>query len=531
MKNSRVVPEGWAIAPLSEVAEINPARQQADLPANTPFHFVPMNAVVEEFGGININTMRPLSEVAKGYTQFCEGDVIFAKITPCMENGKLAIVPKLSSPWAYGSTEFHVLRVRRGLHQKWLAYFLSQILVRRDARNHMAGSAGQLRVPLTWLEQVVVPLPPESEQYRIVAKIEELLSDLDAGVSSLQRVTASLKRYRAAVLNSAVTGKLTEAWRTLNPPTTPANTLLLDILKDRSRKWEAEQVERYAAAGRMPPKDWKSRYVAPRPAPVTEPKLLPQGWTRATFEQVTEEVTVGFVGPMKDRYVDQGISFLRSQNVRPLRFDPLGLQHIPAEFDEDLKKSRLFGGELLVVRSGVNVGDACIFPEAAAPANCADLVIARPSTMFTAKYGAIFIMSPEGQAALHLRRTGNAQPHFNIGAMKQTPLPLPPLDEQRQIVAEVERRLSVADAIEVEVEHSLKRAARLRQAILKKAFEGKLVRRDSADEPVGMGDEKAEPERVERSHALSRGSGLKARRQDSIQREGLFDARGRARRS
>ena len=67
----------------------------------------------------------------------------------------------------------------------------------------------------------------------------------------------------------------------------------------------------------------------------------------------------------------------------------------------------------------MNVGDACVFPEAAAPANCADPVISRPSTMFMAKYGAIFIMSPEGQAALHLRRTGNAQPHFNIGAMSR----------------------------------------------------------------------------------------------------------------
>jgi type I restriction enzyme S subunit len=525
MRNSRGMPVGWVLAPLSEVAEINPARQQADLPADTPFHFVPMNAVVEEFGGINVNTMRPLSEVAKGYTQFCEGDVIFAKITPCMENGKLAIVPKLSSPWAYGSTEFHVLRVRHGLQQKWLAYFLSQILVRRDARNHMAGSAGQLRVPLTWLEQVLVPLPPESEQRRIVAKIEELLSDLDAGVSSFQRVTASLKRYRAAVLNSAITGKLTEAWRTQNPPTVPAKTLLVDILKDRRGKWETEQVDRHAAAGRTPPKDWKSRYVEPRPAPVAESKLLPQGWTKATFEQVTEEVTVGFVGPMKDRYVDHGISFLRSQNVRPLRFDPLGLQHIPADFDDDLKKSRLFGGELLVVRSGVNVGDACVFPETAAPANCADLVISRPSTMFTAKYGAIFIMSPEGQAALHLRRTGNAQPHFNIGAMKQTPFPLPPLDEQRQIVAEVERRLSVADAVEAEVEHGLKRAARLRQAILKRAFEGRLVPQDPADNPFVVRHEKAEAERVAMSPSLSRRSGLKAPRQDSMRREGLFDAR------
>ncbi len=318
-------------------------------------------------------------------------------------------------------------------------------------------------------------LAPLSEQRRIVGKIEKLFGDLDAGVAALERVRANLKRYRAAVLNAAVTGKLTGEWRAKRQNMEPARDLLLRILDERQQQWESSESFRFSEMGKAPPKEWKLRYDVPRKVTDAGPKAIPSNWIWATFEQVTHEITVGHVGPMKDRYVDKGIAFLRSQNVRPLRFDPLGLQRIPLEFDLDLKKSRLFGGELLVVRSGVNVGDACIFPKSMAPANCSDLVISRPTSLFLAKYGAIYIASPSGQAALHLRRTGNAQPHFNIGAMEKTPFPLPPIEEQEQIIAEVERRLSVVDAIEADVNHGLQKAARLRQSILKRAFEGKLV--------------------------------------------------------
>ncbi len=100
---------------------------------------------------------------------------------------------------------------------------------------------------------------PTAEQSRIVAKIEELFSDLDVGIAALKRAKANLKRYRAAVLKAAVEGKLTEEWRAKNPAKEPASVLLARILKDRRQKWETDQLAKFAAADKEPPKNWRDK--------------------------------------------------------------------------------------------------------------------------------------------------------------------------------------------------------------------------------------------------------------------------------
>ncbi len=252
MSDGNELPNGWVSAPLADVADIAANRRPADQPPETRVNFVPMSAVKEEFGGIDTSVTRPLAEVQKGYTQFREGDVLLAKITPCMENGKVAVVPPLENPWGYGSTEFHVIRPRDGVASEWLAHFLSRSAFRREARRSMTGSAGQLRVPKPWLEAQEIPIAPLSEQRRIVAKIDELFSDLDAGVAALHRIKAKLKRYRAAVLKAAVEGKLTEEWRKRNRPRETGPRLLERVLQERRRKWEVEQLAAYLNFRRFP---------------------------------------------------------------------------------------------------------------------------------------------------------------------------------------------------------------------------------------------------------------------------------------
>ena len=228
-----------------------------------------------------------------------------------------------------------------------------------------------------------VVVPPRRTQARIVAKIDELFSDLDAGVVALERVRANLKRYRVAVLKAAVEGKLTEDWRAQHPDTEPASVLLERILTERRRQWEKHQLAKFAQAGKQPPKGWQTTYQKPGEVDVSDLPDLPRSWCWVSVDQVADDVTVGHVGPTKERYVSEGIPFLRSQNVRPLRYEAEGLQFIPADFHHALAKSCLHGGELLVVRTGVNVGDSCVFPVGSPEANCADLVITRPLLGFT----------------------------------------------------------------------------------------------------------------------------------------------------
>lgn len=137
------------------------------------------------------------------------------------------------------------------------------------------------------------PLPPLGEQRRIVAKVEELFSDLDAGVAALARVRANLKRYRASVQKAAVEGRLTADWRAAHPEAEPASKLLARILDDRRAKWEADQLAKFAAAGTSPPKNWQSKYAEPAAPATANLPPLPKGWKYVTIGQLLHTIEAG----------------------------------------------------------------------------------------------------------------------------------------------------------------------------------------------------------------------------------------------
>ena len=163
-----------------------------------------MSAVSAGTGDIDTSQRRYWRDVKRGYVRFEEGDVLFAKITPCMENGKVAIARNLAGGRGAGSTEFHVVRPTRELLSAFLFYFLLQERVRMDARLHMTGAVGQLRVPSKWLSRLSIPVPPIVEQHRIVTAIEEHLSRLDAAVAAFKRVRRLLQPYRMSLRNDLV---------------------------------------------------------------------------------------------------------------------------------------------------------------------------------------------------------------------------------------------------------------------------------------------------------------------------------------
>jgi len=152
---------------LGEVCELNPSTD-FDFSENLPCTFVPMEAVDDLSAQIVKLLTRPFREVSKGYTSFAENDVLLAKITPCMENGKCAIARGLRDRVGFGSTEFHVLRASKEVLPEWLYYFWRLPETRQNAERSMTGTAGQKRVPSSYLETVKLPLPDLSEQKRIV---------------------------------------------------------------------------------------------------------------------------------------------------------------------------------------------------------------------------------------------------------------------------------------------------------------------------------------------------------------------------
>lgn len=167
----------WPLRKLGddEVCLLNPKKKEiARIDDSTPVSFVPMSCVDDVSGTMDVSKIRRIGEVRKGYTYFAEGDVLFAKITPCMENGKSAIARNLINGIGFGSTEFHVLRACPSVIPEWLHLFVRNVKFREEAKNNMHGAAGQQRVPEAFLRKSIIPVPPIDEQHRIVAKIKGL---------------------------------------------------------------------------------------------------------------------------------------------------------------------------------------------------------------------------------------------------------------------------------------------------------------------------------------------------------------------
>lgn len=194
----------WEYGLMPAFAEINPSRVgQINLMQGDQVSFVPMKAVDEAKGTIAWPETRPFSEVARGYTWFTEGDVIFARITPCMQNGKAAIARNLVNNTGFGSTEFHVIRPGSKLTAEWLHALVRHKAFRNDAAGHFKGTAGQQRVPQSFLEQKVIPVPPLIEQHRIVAELDALRTQVDTLKSLQTETTNELDALLPSVLDRA----------------------------------------------------------------------------------------------------------------------------------------------------------------------------------------------------------------------------------------------------------------------------------------------------------------------------------------
>ena len=471
------LPSDWEIANIEDIAEVNPRIDKSVIKDNLPVSFVPMPAVTAGTGFIDVTQNRPFSEVKKGYTGFLEGDVLFAKITPCMENGKMAIVPKLVNGYGFGSTEFHVLRPKYKIEARYLYYFVSNENFRRNAAHNMTGAVGQKRVPTGYIKESMIPVAPLNEQKRIVAQIEKQFSRLDEAVDNLKRVKANLKRYKSSVLKAAVEGKLTEEWRKADPDVEPADKLLERILAERRKKWEEAELAKMKAKGKGPKDDkWKKKYKEPDVADQIDMKL-PSGWAKATVKQLSERVQYG--SSSKTDESSDGIPVLRMGNIFEGKLLIDKLKYLPESHDE-FPELLLKPDDLLFNRTNSPelVGKTAVYKGNPSPCSFASYLIrvrfiigVEPNfiSYFTnSNYGRKWIKSVVSQQV--------GQANVNGTKLQALSVPLPPYIEQGIIVSEVENKFSIIGELEKQVDFNLKRAERLRQSILKKAFLGQLLK-------------------------------------------------------
>ena len=241
------LPEGWNIKKVDEIAYVNPKLPSNNIPDNLEVSFLPMRLVEEVVNKIHLTEFKKYGEVKKGFTPMIDGDVIFAKITPCMENGKIAVVHSLKNKIAFGSTEFHVLRCKIGFLNFYLFYFLVQERIRQEAERNMIGAVGQRRVPKKFLEDLLIPLPPTlSEQHRIVSEIEKRLSVADKLEESIATALQQAEALRQSILKKAFEGKLlseAELEECRNDPNWEPASVLLERIA--SAKLSTKRAERH----------------------------------------------------------------------------------------------------------------------------------------------------------------------------------------------------------------------------------------------------------------------------------------------
>lgn len=189
---------------LGDYVDVNPPMDLSELEADMPVSFIPMDAVSDGATGEYVARDRPLSEVRNGYTRFANGDILWAKITPCMQNGKTCIVEGLTSGIGFGSTEFHVLRSRDDrVSAKFVMEFVSQETLRHVATYGFTGSAGQQRVPATFLENLPFPELSETLQSELVAMMDAAREERHAKLAEADALLAGIDDFMLEALGIA----------------------------------------------------------------------------------------------------------------------------------------------------------------------------------------------------------------------------------------------------------------------------------------------------------------------------------------
>ncbi len=219
----------WGNVVMDDVCVINPPKLNTkDLDDNLKVSFVPMASLSEIYGEIIDSQIRLLKDVKSGFTSFKEGDVVFAKITPCMENGKCAIVGKLVNNIGYGTTEFYVFRCGEKLFNRYLYHILRHKSFRDKAKAEMTGAVGQQRVPKSFLQKYSLYLPSYDEQIEIVRILDNILLKQQQAKEKAEEVLEKIELIKKSILARAFRGEL----GTNNPDEESSLELLKMVLSE-----------------------------------------------------------------------------------------------------------------------------------------------------------------------------------------------------------------------------------------------------------------------------------------------------------
>lgn len=412
---------------------------------------------------------------------FRGGDVLYGRLRPYLN--------KVCQPDFDGmcSSEFIVMPETSAVRGNFLKY-------RMNSGDFVKFSSGlntgdRPRVDFSQIGEFGFSLPPRGEQSRIADTLDELFSDLEAGVGGLERARDKLKIYRISVLKAAVEGALTADWRARHPQVEPAGELLKRILVERRRRWEEDQLRQFEEKGRVPPRNWRVKYKEPIARDTIGVPDIPDGWCWASWGQVGLSQN-GRPFPSK-HYQGSGTKLLRPGNLHmdgQVRWTKKNTRYMPNRYLETTSAHVVGSGELVINLTAQSLKDdflgrVCITPRdelCLLNQRLARLtpIVVSPRFMLWVFKSVVF------RKFVSELNTGSLIQHMFTRQLDEFVFPLPPLPEQEVIVRIVDDQLSVIERLEAEIDSKLKKVQGLRQAILHYAFTGRLVPQDPTDEPA-----------------------------------------------
>ena len=453
-------PENWARCSLKDLVAINPKN---DASPEQPAGFVPMALAPTDYHGALQHEVKLWGEIKKSYTNFADGDVIFAKVTPCFENGKAAIVQDMPSGIGAGSSEFYVLRSACEEVSPNLIFGIikTKSFMQQGAEN-MTGAVGLRRVPRAFVESFPIALPPAAEQKVIADKLDTLLAQVDNTKARLERIPQILKRFRQSVLAAAVSGRLTEEWR----------------------------------AGDNPERNFKK------------------------LGDAQVDVKTGPFGSAlhKSDYVSGGVPVINPMHISEGAITPSDSMTIPQKKYMSLEAWHLRKGDVVVGRRG-EMGRASVVASEK-PLLCGTgSMILRVGNNALPKYLEIVLRSPTAVSYFNSASVGSTMVNLNQKVIKNLEVYFPSLSEQTEIVRRVDQLFAHADRIEQQVNNALARVNTLTQSILAKAFRGELTEQWRQDHPDLISGENSAEALLQRIKA-ERAAAAPAKRSRNTKRRG-----------
>jgi len=393
----------------------------------------------------------------KGYTN--ETDGIFNNLPTIIFDDFTTATQFVNFEFKVKSSAMKILVSTSKLVNMTFVYHLMQVnQVRSDTHK---------RYWISVFSKKKILIPSLVEQRAIVTKIEELFSSLDSGIADLKKAKAQLITYRHSVLKSAFEGKLTNEWRSKNQY--KMDVFLSDLKEDK----EVAVKSKFISKGQYFPifDDEELTYK------------VPDNWLSLPWKTITSNNKYALKrGPFgsalkKAFFVDKGVVVYEQGHA--INDDPYRHRYfITNEKYEELKAFKVQAGDMIVSCSGATLGRICLLPEDADVGiiNQALLKIDLDEKILLKKFFVMLFRSETFQRLIFKKSLGSAMPNMvGMAELKEIPIPIPSIKEQHQIVREIESRLSVCDKVEESLTESLEKAKALRQSILKKAFEGKLL--------------------------------------------------------